>query len=306
MIRTILNPTDSRDRAHRCDPSPFSNSRSSAAARIFMRSRSPSGDTSYVSAGVPWFMCLFGRDTLVSALMSGVLGDWPARGALAALAPLQATDRDDWRDAEPGKLPHELRRGELAFRKVIPHTPYYGTHDAPALVLPDAVERVALDRRRRRCSTRIWRRPNAPCSGATSSAIATATGCRSTRPVASSATTTRVGRTPRDAILDPTGGLAKLPIATIELQGYLYAARLAMAELYEHVGDDAEAARLRDSATALRGLVEDRYWLDDEGFYAVALDGDKEPVRTISFQPGATVVVRSAEPGPCPPDCTRD
>jgi len=87
----------------------------------------------FLSAGVPWFMCLFGRDTLVSALMTGVLGAWPARGALAALAPLQATIRDDWRDAEPGKLPHELRRGELAFRKTIPHTPYYGTHDAPSL-----------------------------------------------------------------------------------------------------------------------------------------------------------------------------
>ena len=89
-----------------------------------------------------------------------------------------------------------------------------------------------------------------------------------------------------DAILEPTGGLAKLPIATIELQGYLYAARLAMAELCEHVGDDAEAVRLRDSATALRGLVEERYWLEDEDFYAVALDGDKEPVRTISSNPG--------------------
>ena len=93
-----------------------------------------------------------------------------------------------------------------------------------------------------------------------------------------------------------------MPLATIELQGYLYAARLAMAELNEHTGDHGEALRLRDSATALRCLVEDRYWLEDEDFYAVALDGDKEPVRTISSNSRPAAVVRSAEPGPCPPD----
>jgi glycogen debranching enzyme len=89
-----------------------------------------------------------------------------------------------------------------------------------------------------------------------------------------------------DAILEPTGGLAKLPIATIELQGYLYAARLAMAELYENRGDQAKALRLRDSAKAQRVLVEERYWLEEEDFYAVAVDGNKEPVRTISSNPG--------------------
>jgi hypothetical protein len=63
--------------------------------------------------------------------MAGLDGAWPAVGALASPQPFQATFRDDWRDAEPGKLPHKLRRGELAHRGLIPHTPYYGTHDAP-------------------------------------------------------------------------------------------------------------------------------------------------------------------------------
>ena len=133
VIRTILNPTRfprprPRVRSEPVFQLPFE--RGSADLHALAVT---SGGTSYVSAGVPWFLCLFGRDTLVSALMSGVLGDWPARGALAALESLQSTVRDDWRDAEPGKLPHELRRGELAFRKEIPHAPYYGTHDAPAL-----------------------------------------------------------------------------------------------------------------------------------------------------------------------------
>jgi glycogen debranching enzyme len=244
-----------------------------------------SGDTSYVSAGVPWFLCLFGRDTLLSALMSGVLGAWPARGALAALATLQSTVRDDWRDAEPGKFPHELRRGELAFRNEIPHAPYYGSHDAPALY----------------CLTlwNAWRWTGDESLldahlGSAERALkwCDELGDRDGDGLQEYATRSRLGyynqswKDAANAILEPTGGLAKLPIATIELQGYLYAARLAMAELFEHVGKAAEAVRLRELATALRSLVEERYWLENEGFYAVALDGDKKPVRTISSNPG--------------------
>ena len=198
-----------------------------------------SGDTSYVSAGVPWFLCLFGRDTLVTALMSGVLGAWPARGALAALAPLQATARDEWRDAEPGKLPHELRRGELAFRKEIPHTPYYGTHDAPALYCLTLWNawRWTGDKSLLDAHLQTAERALRWCDQL---------GDRDGDGLQEYATRSRLGyynqswKDAADAIPEPTGGPAKLPIATLELQGYLYAARLAMAELCEHVGDDAE------------------------------------------------------------------
>ena len=245
----------------------------------------PSGDYAFVSAGVPWFMCLFGRDTLLSALMTGVLGGWPARGALAALASLQATARDDWRDAEPGKLPHEIRRGELAFRKMIPHTPYYGTHDAPALY----------------CLTlwNAWRWTGDESLLDTHLETAERAlqwcedlGDRDGDGLQEYATRSRLGyynqswKDAGDAIVGPTGELAKLPIATIELQGYLYAARLAMAELSESRGDQAKGLRLRDSASALRSLVEERYWLEEENFYAVAIDGNKEPLRTVSSNPG--------------------
>src|SRR6185436_2006258 len=90
-------------------------------------------DHAYLAAGAPWFMALFGRDTLVTSLMTGLVGTGYAEGALAALAALQATERDDFRDAEPGKLPHELRTGELVRFGDLPLAPYYGTHDAPAL-----------------------------------------------------------------------------------------------------------------------------------------------------------------------------
>jgi glycogen debranching enzyme len=87
------------------------------------------------AAGLPWFVALFGRDSLVISLQAAIVHPDFARGALRVLAKWQATERDDYRDAEPGKIHHELRRGELAHFKLIPHTPYYGTADATPLYL---------------------------------------------------------------------------------------------------------------------------------------------------------------------------
>jgi len=276
-------PTPESAPTLRCDPllqAPFERGSADLYALAV-----PNGDSWYVSAGVPWFMCLFGRDTLMSALMSGVLGSWSARGALTALAALQATARDDWRDAEPGKLPHELRRGELAFRHAIPHTPYYGTHDAPALYCltlwnawrwtgDDSLLDDHFDTAQRALQ---W------CDEM---------GDRDGDGLQEYATRSDLGyynqswKDAADAIIDPQGELVTLPIATVELQAYLYAARGAMAELAEYRGDHDEAARLRDAAATLRDLVEAKYWMEDEGFYALAVDGDKQPVATISSNPG--------------------
>ena len=87
------------------------------------------------AAGLPWFVALFGRDSLIISLQNTIVHPEFARGALLVLARWQATERDDYRDAEPGKIHHELRRGELALFKLIPHTPYYGTADATPLYL---------------------------------------------------------------------------------------------------------------------------------------------------------------------------
>ncbi len=94
------------------------------------------GAMEYVpAAGLPWFVALFGRDTLITSLQTMILSPDFARGTLNVLAAWQAKVRDDYRDAEPGKIMHELRRGELAALKLIPHTPYYGTADATPLYL---------------------------------------------------------------------------------------------------------------------------------------------------------------------------
>jgi glycogen debranching enzyme len=239
----------------------------------------------YVAAGVPWFLTLFGRDPLVAALMAGVAGSWSSRGALAALAPLQATRRDDWRDAEPGKLPHELRRGELARRGSIPHSPYYGTHDAPALYC------LALWHAWR------WTGDRGLLTDFLSTAIAALHWCdelgdRDDDGLQEYATRSSQGyynqgwKDAGDAILTEDGQCAELPLATVELQGYLFAARMAMAELLTEVGAEVEAAQLRLAGFSLQRAVEERFWMDEARCYALALDGRKRQVRSIASNAG--------------------
>ncbi|MHB1131819.1 MAG: amylo-alpha-1,6-glucosidase [Chloroflexota bacterium] len=239
----------------------------------------------YIAAGAPWFMTLFGRDTLVTALMAGLDGAWLAEGALAALAHLQATERDDWRDAEPGKLPHEMRVGELAFSKRIPHSPYYGAHDAPALYC------LAL------WHTWRWSGERAALDAHLETALKALRWCdelgdRDGDGLQEYGTRSRNGyvnqswKDAGDAIVHADGRQAELPLATVELQGYLFAARLAMAELLEAVGEHEEARRLHRAAQVLRDLVERRFWLENERYYAFALDGSKQLVEGIGSNPG--------------------
>jgi glycogen debranching enzyme len=242
-------------------------------------------DTHYVAAGVPWFLTVFGRDPLVAGLMSGIDGPWVAEGALAVLAPLQARERDDWRDAEPGKLPHELRRGELAHLGLIPHTPYYGTHDAPALYC------LALWHAWR------WTGNERLLDDYLATARAALAWCdefgdRDGDGLQEYGTRSKAGyynqgwKDAGEAIVHTDGALAEPPLATVELQGYLFAARLAMAELLDARGDAVEAARQRQAASTLRETVERRYWMDSDQTYALAIDGPKRPVTSIASNPG--------------------
>jgi glycogen debranching enzyme len=244
-------------------------------------------DTSgtFVAAGVPWFLALFGRDTLMTSLMTGLIGSDSARGALRALGALQASESDDWRDAEPGKLPHELRRGELAERRLIPHTPYYGTHDAQSLyclALWNAWrwtgDRQLLDEHfDTACAALRWCDQYGDRDG---------DGLQEYRTRSRDGYYNQSWKDAEDAIVTADGDRGALPLATVELQGYLYAARLAMAEMYDEVGDGAAATHQRDAATALAALVEQRFYMPHDGYYALALDGAKQPLTTIASNPG--------------------
>jgi glycogen debranching enzyme len=237
------------------------------------------------AAGVPWFVTIFGRDSLIVSLQNMMINPGFARGALRKLAELQAAERDDRRDAEPGKIPHEIRFGELAHFHLIPHTPYYGTADATPLyliVLHEAwkwLGDAALLREYRdvaiRCLDWIDRYGDLDGDGFQEYQTRSPVGYEN------------MGwKDAVDAIVYPDGGQVKPPKALCELQGYVFDAWLRMAEAFDALGDMNRARQLREKAARLRARFEDRFWCDDLGFYAFALDPRKEPVRTIASNAG--------------------
>jgi len=237
------------------------------------------------SAGVPWFVTVFGRDSLIVSLQNMTVDPAFARGALKKLAELQAIASDDYRDADPGKIPHEIRFGELAHFHRIPHTPYYGTADATPLYLillheawkwtgEDALIReyrdVAL-----RCLEWIDRYGDLDRDGFQEYKTRSSQGCENMS-----------WKDSGTAIVYPDGSQVKAPKALCELQGYVFDAWMRMAELFDQLGEAPRANELRRKAAELRHRFEERFWSEDIGFYALTLDPDKRPVRTIASNPG--------------------
>ncbi len=248
----------------------------------------PDGGGSWVAAaGIPWFVSLFGRDSLVVSLQTLMLSPRFAQGALAALAPLQSTDYDDAHDAQPGKIPHEIRHGELAHVHLVPQTPYYGTADATILYVWAAAEvwRWTGDRR---ALAGIRANVDRALAWIDTDGDMDGDGLQEYR--------TRAGdwgfynqawKDSGAAIVNADGSRAKLPIAVCELQGYVVAAKRAWADAVEQAFDDASSAtRLRAEADRLVEAIEDRFWWADEGTYYLGLDGDKQPIASVASNPG--------------------
>jgi glycogen debranching enzyme len=232
------------------------------------------------AAGLPWFVALFGRDTLIVSLQAMVVYPEFAGGALEVLGQLQAKARDDYRDAEPGKILHELRYGELAHFKAIPHTPYYGTADATPLYL------VALHAAWRATGDRALIERHLPAAEACLTWI-DEYGDRDGDGLQEYQTRSAAGyenmswKDSGDAVMYPDGTLVRGPKALCELQGYVYDAWLRMAEIYDELEDKRRANALRKKAAALFKKFNDAFWDEKSGFYAYALDGDKKPVLSV-------------------------
>lgn len=201
------------------------------------------------------------------------------------LAELQATETDDRRDAEPGKIPHEVRTGELAHFHLIPHTPYYGTADATPLyliVLHEAWkwlgDEALLHEHREtalRCLEWIDRYGDLDGDGFQEYRTRSAQGYEN------------MGwKDAGDAVVYPDGRQVRQPKALCELQGYVFDAWMRMAEVFEALGERERAAGLHAKASVLRAAFEDKFWCEDPGFYAFALDSGKRPVPTIASNVG--------------------
>jgi glycogen debranching enzyme len=238
------------------------------------------------AAGLPWFMALFGRDSLITAYQSLPFHATLAKSTLQALAALRATTHDDFRDSEPGKILHELRRGELTSLGEIPHTPYYGTHDATPLflILLDEYERWTAD-------TALVHELEDAARDALSwiegPGDPDGDGYLEYRTRSSNGLRSHCWKDSWNSILFADGRLAEPPIATCEIQGYAYDARLRAARLAREVwGDGALAQRLESDAAALRERFNRDFWIEERGHYALALDGDKRPVDTLASNTG--------------------
>jgi glycogen debranching enzyme len=238
------------------------------------------------AAGLPWFMALFGRDSLITAFMALPFQPHLAATTLEALSELQATERDDFRDAEPGKILHEVRRGWLATLGETPHSAYYGSHDATPLFL------VLLDEYERWTSDRELVRKLEPAARA---AIAWIEGSGDPDGDGYLEYQTRSPKGLRNqgwkdswnAILFADGRLAEPPIATCEIQGYAYDARRRTARLARACWNDgALAERLERDAASLYERFNHDFWLDGRGHYALALDRDKRPVDALTSNVG--------------------
>ncbi len=249
------------------------------------------------AAGVPWFVSLFGRDALTASLQAFPVSYRFAEGSLLGLAALQAEGTDDDRDMQPGKIEHELRRGELARLHLIPHTPYYGSHDATSLFVLTAAEtwrwhgsRRELDRLRPHVEAAIhWIDHDGDEDGDGIQEYKT----RSTRGYFNQG-----WKDAHDAILHADGRLPELPIATCELQGLVIAAKRGWAEVLEEAyGETSAASALRDDAARLAEMVEERFFWESEGTYYLGLDGRKQPIETVASNAGHLLYYGAVDEG---------
>ena len=238
------------------------------------------------SAGIPWFVSLFGRDALTVAFQTLATSSRFALGSLRALAALQADGTDDRRDMQPGKIEHEVRHGELAALHLIPHTPYYGAHEVTALyVLVAALswqwhgDRDSLDAVRPHVERALaWMKSDGDIDG---------DGLQEYQTRAPNGYYNQGWKDSGDAIVMGDGSIAKLPIALCEHQGLNVAAKRAWADVLDAVyHENGRATHLRSEADRLVGQIEERFWWDEEGTYYLGLDGDKRPIDSVSSNPG--------------------
>ncbi|MBI4345984.1 MAG: hypothetical protein HY553_03970 [Elusimicrobia bacterium] len=243
------------------------------------------GGSWFPAAGVPWFATVFGRDAIISAyqLVHGNPG--PARATLLRLAELRATVTDPRRSAEPGKLPHELRDGELAHFGVAPQRPSCTTADATLLypILLHEMWRWTAD-------ADLVRRLAPVAEGCLE--WAERFGDRDGdglqeyyRDPGLSGPHQMGWKDSHDAIVGADGRVAEPPIALVELQGYWYDALVRMAELREAVLE-RDGSGLRRRAAELRRAIEERLWSPDLGCHLFGLDGRKRPIASVTSNPG--------------------
>jgi glycogen debranching enzyme len=239
----------------------------------------------YLDAGVPWFSALFGRDALITSYQALAVTSDLAWSTLRGLAALQGKEDDDWREEEPGKILHEVRVGELARAGEIPHTPYYGSVDSTPLwlsVLHGAFRWTGdLEGVRE-----LWPNVLAALRWIDEHGDLDGDGYVEYRKRSQRGLDNQGWKDSQDAVQYPDGALAEPPIALVEVQGYVYQAKRNTARLARALGEQDLAEQLEGEAEQLKERFNRDFWIEKEGYFALALDGDKRQVPTITSNPG--------------------
>ena len=251
---------------------------------LHMLKTSISGDD-FFAAGVPWYVTLFGRDCLITSLQTLTFWSDTAAATLRLLARYQGRQVSDWRDEQPGKILHELRVGELARMSKIPHTPYYGTIDATPLFL------ILMSRYARWTGDLdLFQELRTPVERALH-------WIDEYGDIAGDGYVSYLGNKKKglinqgwkdavDAVVTEDGRFGEPPIALVEVQGYVYMAKMEIADLYERIGEREHATHLRAEARALCARFNRDFWIEAEGCYAMALEAGHQPCRVMSSNPG--------------------
>ncbi len=251
-----------------------------------LASSSPSGASTkatVLSAGVPWFCTLFGRDAIIAASQVLILDPTIARETLMVLAQYQGKVDDEWREEQPGKILHELRTGEMARCQEIPHTPYYGTVDATPLWLMLYAEYYAWTHDTNTLDL-LWE--NALAAMAWIDRMCADTGYLAYFRTSARGLVNQGWKDSGDCIVDRQGKIATGPIALCEVQAYVYAAKIRMSELAKIRQENELATRWQQEAQSLRQRFDRDFWIPDRDFLAMALDGAGKRVDGIGSNPG--------------------
>jgi len=249
------------------------------------------------AAGVPWYLAVFGRDACITALQTQLLGLKISYGTLRQLSIYQGTIQDPWREEEPGKIPHEVRTGELATLGRMPFSRYYGSSDATPLfvMLFVAACRAGGWLTKARAPGPRSRRLPVPLSEflpAVERALGwmdahtDADGLLRYRPHHRRGIMNQVWKDSWDSMRYRDGSIAVPPIAAVEVQGYVVAARRGMAEVYASLGRTEDALRQATAAGRTAAAVEETMWMPDEGTYALGLDAEGRQIDGVASNAG--------------------